>query len=254
MQDALNRAPTNQKSSAVRRDVLKDIKTMDKSDVKRPTATALVMGDAILGSPVLLTTESDKQYNEMLDQLIEALHPNDGLELLLVRQVLHETWKILRYERHQTLGIDRRFRQSAEFQTTLKAERLKKREALATKLAEKTGRPATELSQMKELYDVIDSSVEDVDELAERRREILHNQALEAGMVFQQQLDHLISSATRRRNDALQQLEFYRAGLGRQLRELTDNIIDGKAVELKTQPAVEGPRHSSTSATESESR
>lgn len=128
---------------------------MDKSDGKKPTATALVMGEAILGSPVLLTTESDKQYNEMLDHLIEALQPDDGLEFLLVRQVLHETWKILRYERHQTLGIDRRFRQSVEFQTTLKAERLKKRDALATKLAEKTGRPATELSQMKELYDLL---------------------------------------------------------------------------------------------------
>src|SRR5262249_15686233 len=119
-----------------------------------------------------------------------------------------------------------------------KAQRLKKQEELSKKLAEKTGRPATELSKMVELCEVIESSVEDVDALAEgrheRRREIMHNQALEAGVVFQEQLDRLISAAAKRRSDALQQLEHYRAGLGRQLRELTDHIIEGEAVELNT--------------------
>jgi len=51
-------------------------------------------------------------------------------------------------------------------------------------------------------------------------------------MDFQERLDRLINGATKRRNDALQLLEYYRTGLGRRLRELTDNIIDGNAVEL----------------------
>jgi hypothetical protein len=218
---------------------------MNEESVKSLTKTDLDAFEVVLGSPSLLTTESVSQYREMFDQLIESLQPNDGLELLLVRQVLQETWKIFRYERHQTLGIDRRFRESTEFQTDLKAERAKKREALSKKLAEKTGRPVTELSQMVELIEVIETSVEDVDAIAERgrehRREIVHNQALEAGIDFQEKLDRLISSATKRRNDALQQLEYYGVGLGRRLRELTDNIIDGDAVEIE-KPNVIGRR------------
>jgi hypothetical protein len=210
---------------------------MNEESVKTLTKTDLNAFGTVFGSPSLLTTESVSQYHEMADQLIKSLQPNDGLELLLVRQVLHETWKILRFERHQTLGIDRRVRQSLDLQNDLKVERAKKSEALSKKLAEKTGRPLTELSQMVELCDVIETSLEDVDALAERRyerqREIMHNEALEAGIAYQEQLDRLISAATKRRNDALQTLEYYRAGLGRRLRELTHDIIDGEAVEIK---------------------
>jgi hypothetical protein len=209
---------------------------MNEESVKTLTKTDLDAFGTVFGPPSLLTTESVSQYREMADQLIKSLQPNDGLELLLVRQVLHVTWKILRFERHQTLGIDRRVRQSLDLQNDLKAERAKKQEALSKKLAEKTGQPATELSKMVELCEVIESSVGDIDALAqrghERRREIMYNEALEAAMDFQERLDRLINGATKRRNDALQLLEYYRTGLGRRLRELTDNIIDGNAVEL----------------------
>jgi hypothetical protein len=209
---------------------------MNEESLKTLTKTDLDAFGTVFGSPSLLTTESISQYREMADQLIKSLQPNDGLELLLVRQVLHETWKILRFERHQTLGIDRRARQSLDLQNDLKAERAKKREALSKKLAENTGRPVTELSQMVELCKVIEPSVEDVDALAqsghERRLEVMHNEALEAAIDFQERLDRLINGATKRRNDALQLLEYYRVGLGRRLRELTDHIIDGDAVEL----------------------
>ena len=209
---------------------------MNEASVKTLTKTDLDAFGTIFGSPSLLTTESVSQYRELADQLIKSLQPNDGLELLLVRQVLHETWKIWRFERHQTLGIDRRVRQSLDFQNDLKAERAKKREALSKKLAEKTGRPITELSEMVELIEVIETSSEDVHALAERalerRHEFMHNKALEAAMDLQERLDRLISAATKRRNDTLQLLEYYRAGLGRRLRELTDHIIDGDAVEL----------------------
>src|SRR5262249_2412829 len=176
------------------------VQTMKKENAKISTKTDLDAFAAVLGSPFLLTTENASEYGEMFDQLIEALQPNDGLELLLVRQVMHETWKILRFERHQTLGIDRRVRQSLEFQTELKAQRAEKREALSKKLAEKTGRPVTELSQMVELIEVIETSSEDVHALAERalerRHEIIHNKALEEGIALQELLDRLISAAT----------------------------------------------------------
>ena len=41
-----------------------------------------------------------------------------------------------------------------------------------------------------------------------------HNRALEAGIVFHEQLDKLIASAIARRNSALEQLELYRVCRG----------------------------------------
>jgi hypothetical protein len=188
----------------------------------------------------------------MFDHLIEALQPKDGLELLLVRQMLHETWKILRWERHQTLGIDWRVRQSIESQDVLKAERAAQREALSKKTGETAERPRTELSQMKELCDVIEDSVEDIDALAERgkthQRELMHHRALEDGIAVQEQLDRLITAATKRRNDALQMLNYYSPTLAQRSRKLSDAIIDGEAVEADNPRLIE--RHGGSNTTD----
>lgn len=70
----------------------------------------------LFGPPPVLTTEETQHYEEVWRSLIESLKPRDFLELLLIKQVQTETWKILRYTRHQSVGIERRFRQSLRFQ------------------------------------------------------------------------------------------------------------------------------------------
>jgi hypothetical protein len=208
---------------------------MNAESMKPRTKTDLVALAAVFGSPPLLSTESLEHYYELVDQLTEVLHPNDGLELLLVRQVWQESWKILRYERHQTLAINRGVRQIGEFQAAQDAERDAKRSALSKNPAETAGRPRTELSQMRELCQVIEASVEDIDALADRARahrlELMNDRALEKGIIYQEQLDRLISAATKRRKDALEQLKTYRALVGRRLRQLTDKILDAEIVE-----------------------
>jgi hypothetical protein len=208
---------------------------MNAESMKPRTKTDLVALAAVFGSPPLLSTESLEHYYELVDQLTEVLHPNDGLELLLVRQVWQESWKILRYERHQTLAINRGVRQIGEFQAAQDAERDAKRSALSKNPAEAAGRPRTELSQMRELCQVIEASVEDIDALADRARahrlELMNDRALEKGIIYQEQLDRLISAAMKRRKDALEQLETYRVLVGRRLRQLTDKILDAEIVE-----------------------
>jgi hypothetical protein len=218
------------------------------------TKTQLDEFTALLGSAPVLSTESEKHYNEVWDGLLSSFTPHDFMELFFIRQVQNETWKIQRYTRHQTLAIERRFRESAEFQAKRRKEQVERRQALAKELAEKTGRPITELSQMVRFADLIGSSVADVDELAERTpKEFDHNRALEAGILFQEQLDRLINAALARRNDALDQLELYRDGLGQRWRQISDEIIDAVATEIKAgekqiEPPSLAPEHPKPSA------
>ena len=78
------------------------------------------------------------------------------MELLLIRQVQDETWRILRYSRHGTVSIDRRFRQSLEFQSQRMKEQKARREALAKELAEKTGKPITDFARLMQLEGTIE--------------------------------------------------------------------------------------------------
>lgn len=206
------------------------------------TKTEVAEFSAVLGSAPVLTSESDRDYNEIWENLIVTFAPRDFMELLLIRQVQNETWKILRYTRHQTLGIDRRFRESLELQTRAQKEQAARRGALAKELAQQTGRSETELAQVLYLRGIVMSSVDDVDAILDREpTEIEHNKALEAGIVFQEQLDRLINSSLKRRNEAIEQLDFYQAGFGQRWREISDQILDAEATEIEEAKQIMAP-------------
>jgi hypothetical protein len=199
---------------------------MDNALQARLTKSQLDRFSATLGAAPVLSSEDARHYNEIWDNLIKRFMPKDFLELLLTRQVQNETWKIMRYTRHQTVAIDRRFQESREFQVKRANEQKARRAAVAKELAEKTGQPATELQRLLDLNDVVMSSLSDVDEILLRPpTEIDHNRALEAGISLHMQLDKLINSAWARRNNALQQLELYREDLGQSWRQISDALV-----------------------------
>jgi hypothetical protein len=169
----------------------------------------------------------------MWEKLIECIMPNDFMELLLIHQVQNETWKIMRYTKHQTIAIERRFRQSLEFQEQHKKEALARREVLAKELTQKTARPVTELSQLAHLEDVAESSLAAVKDLERIQAEFEHNRSLDAGIIFQEQTERLINSSHARRNDVLEQLELYRKGLGQHWRQISDEITDAEVTEIR---------------------
>jgi hypothetical protein len=206
------------------------------------TKTEVEEFSAVLGSAPVLTSESGRHYNEIWENLIVTFAPRDFMELLLIRQVQNETWKILRYTRHQTLAIDRRFRESLELQVKAQKEQAARRGALAKELAQQTGRSETELARVLYLRGIVMSSVADVDAILDREpTEIEHNKALEAGIVFQEQLDRLINSSLKRRNEAIEQLDFYRAGFGQRWREISDQILDAEATEIEKAEQIMAP-------------
>jgi hypothetical protein len=192
---------------------------------------------ALLGEPPVLSSENAENYQLMWKRLIECFTPADLMELLLVQQIQTETWKILRLHRHQILAVERRFRESSQFLADRRKALKAKKQALAEELARKSGRPVTAYSMLIELDDAIMSTVDDVDKIVEQRpTEIEHNRAMEDGLNFQESIDRLLSSAHKRRNDAVQLLEIYRHGLGQHWREISDRVIDAEASEVSSLP------------------
>ena len=182
---------------------------------------------ALFGSPPVLSTENIEHYNDLWKNLSASFMPMDFFEVLLIRQVHNETWKIMRYTRHQAVGVNRRFRENLKFQIKRKKDQKARRDSLTNQLAQKTGRPAAELNQLIQLHGLVLSSISDPEEILQRvPSELDHNAALEAGLAFEEQFDRLINSAIRRRNGAIEQLELYREGLGQYWRRISDDAID----------------------------
>jgi hypothetical protein len=177
--------------------------------------------------------------------------PGDLMELLLVRQIQNETWTIIRLHRHQTLAVERRFRETNGFLAERRKELKAKKQAHAEELAHKSHQPMTEYSKLIELDDTIMSTLPDLEEIDARQpSELEHNRALEQGIVFQQHIDRLLNSAHKRRNDALHWLDLYRHGLGQHWREISDQIIIAQATEITPQPgtAEAATQHTQASA------
>jgi hypothetical protein len=182
----------------------------------------------LLGPPPVLSSENVKAYDEMLARFLECLEPRDFMEQMLIKQLADCTWDIKRYTRHKTLAVDRKFRQLRENQAK-RAKILAQMKAAKSGKAGNDGYPAGELGRMEELEDTVDNTANDVDAILERPAvELDHARALEAGIVYHLQLDQSLNTAVARRDDALEQLERYRRGLGKRRRKAAEEIIDAE--------------------------
>jgi hypothetical protein len=158
------------------------------------------------------------------------LDPGDFLELGQVRSVVDNTWEAQRYSRHRILAVERRCRDSLEFQETRAKDIKKRRDQAILDLADKLGRPPSDLARWAELEFDLDTIMDDIDEIMARiPSELQHARALEAAIEYHQQLERLINGALHRRDKALELLEHYREGLGQRLRKEADEIIDDPA-------------------------
>jgi predicted ATP-dependent protease len=192
---------------------------------------------ALLGEPPVLSSENAENYQLMWKKLIECFTPTDLMELVLVQQIQTETWKILRFHRHQALAVERRYRESSQFLAERRNALKAKKQALAEELARKSGQPVTEYSMLVELDDNIMSAATDVDKIvAQKPTEIEHNRAMEDGLNFEESIDRLLTFAHKRQNDAVHLLDIYRHGLGQHWREISDKVIDAEALEVSALP------------------
>lgn len=193
--------------------------------------------NVLFGPAPVLSTENHEHYQEVMDQVMACLKPRDIIEQILVKNVVHASWLEARYIRHGTATIERWFHQSLEFQAQRTKQQNQRREAVAKELAAKENLKPADIAHLLELSDTVEESVGDVDRILERKpTELEHNRALEKGIGFQLQMDALRKSATVLRNESLMMLENYRTGLGYQVAEVADKIIDAEYAKLEARP------------------
>jgi hypothetical protein len=182
--------------------------------------------EELLSPPPVLRSEDRELYERIRDQFMACFAPEDVLEWHLVNRLVEEAWFIKRYNRHQTLAIERRHHQSLEFQVQrLKVQNARK-EALAKRTAGQMTQKPAEVADLLHLEENVLDTASEIDEIFERTpTELQYNRALEKSMLFQEQLDKLIASATKRFNEALELLEHYREGLGARLRQVAEEVL-----------------------------
>ena len=185
------------------------------------------------GPPPVLSTESVEAYYEMMSQFVEVFTPKNVLEQSFIKDLTDATWEAKRYSRYKALLIERKFQQRLEFQAERMKLQAERNEAFARKVAEK---PANELARMDGLAEVLESSVQEIDNILKRTPDELdHARALEDGFKIYEGIDDLLNHALARRNDALRQLEWYREGLGKRLHKVSDEIIEAEYTDVGTQ-------------------
>jgi hypothetical protein len=174
----------------------------------------------LFGPPPVLSSENLKAYYEMLRRFIECFQPQDFFETVVMKDVTDGTWESARYSRHKVLLLDRRYRDRREAEANRRKESAQSKAELARRIAASKGEPATEP------VEALDHLVAECDAiLLEPATELDHNRLLEVTLVYIEKLDKAQIIALAKRNKALEQLEWYREGLGRRLRTVSDAFI-----------------------------
>jgi hypothetical protein len=70
----------------------------------------------MFGAIPVLSSESTRSYREIMVQLLEAFAPRDFMGQVLIKELTDSTWEMMRYTRHKTLGMNRRFAPRLAFQ------------------------------------------------------------------------------------------------------------------------------------------
>lgn len=165
---------------------------------------------ALLGPPPVLSSEGLDHYDQIFDRTVECLGASDIVGLMLIKRYVDSTFASFRYSRHATLTIERRHRQSAEFQAKRNKEQKQRKEAAVRDLSKKIGRPPSDFAQLLALEDIVDSSVAEVDGILDRTpSELEHNRAFEAGLESIERYERLTISATARAEDARELFHHY---------------------------------------------
>jgi hypothetical protein len=210
---------------------------------KRLSQQKLTELRVLLGPPLVLRTENQEHYEKIFAQLAELWQPRDFMEVILLKQFADAIWLLIRYQRHQTLLIERRHRQKLETQAQRARLEQARRRLVGQARAEQTKSTPADIAGAEALEDKIADSVRDVDEILERTpSELEHNRAFEEAIESHEALEKFIVSTTARHNNALEQFEHYREGLSQRLHRAAEEIIEADYREVKTAlPQSEAP-------------
>jgi hypothetical protein len=184
---------------------------------------------ALLPAPSILSTESAVEFELLFDKLLACLKAQDALEAMLIRDLAETSWELHRYGRLRGLSFERSFKQSLDFQVQrMKAQQARKQKQVGTLAEHATQKPA-DIAEVAYLErKLMDSPTDMVEILKRTPTELDHARALEKHLSFHKDVELILASISRRRNEALRLLDLYRAGLGKRVDEAVKEIIDAE--------------------------
>jgi hypothetical protein len=181
-------------------------------------------------SAPVLRSEDEKLYDKIHEHYMRHFKPADVVAWSLVIRLIHSSWLIMRYTRHQTVAVERWFETSLAYQAQRLRLQKSRREGLAENLVDSLSQNPADIAQLIETERKaleVDSDVADI--LNRTPSEIAHNRAMEKSIGFQQQLETLLSSTTKRFDETLELLDHYSEGLGRRLRQAAEQLFAAEA-------------------------
>ena len=176
------------------------------------------------GPGAVLSTEDRKAYEQMRWRLTHTLQLGDDfIEIMLAGTVINLTWEKLRYVRLKKALIElahhkRLVLEAKDIELAAPIHHI-----VRAAEAKKAGKPAPEpedvSDRVKALWDRPPALIE-------------HAQAMQDCLADYERLDKLDIAVDIRLRAALSDFERYRDGLGRQLRQAVQRVIDGEVNEL----------------------
>ena len=185
----------------------------------------------LFGPPPVLRSETTQSYDEIMTRLMEGFAPRNFIQQIYIKELADCTWEMARYTRHKTLTMEARFQQRLEFQTQRQRVAAQSKDTFAKGPAGQAREAATTPDE------VLDGLVKEIDDiLLKPVAELAHVCALEVALVKLERVNKLLNAARARRNNILEQIEAYKAGLGQRLRRISDKIIATESAAVAAQP------------------
>jgi hypothetical protein len=206
-------------------------------ETNMPMTKAELLGNmAFFGPAPVLTTENVKDFEELFLQFAKCFKVQDLVMMDLTWHYTANSWFSRRFLLHSTTAIERWYgnnRKTEMLNAQLKKDQYERQ--LQAK-AQQISRTPADVAEMAALEKKIANTVTDIDRIfARKETEIDHSRALQITAEFQESLDRLNNSATRRRDDAYNLLERYSKGLGRAVQEKFDKILDAEFEEIENE-------------------
>jgi hypothetical protein len=182
---------------------------------------------ALLPPLPVLATESLEQFEKIFDQLIASLKCQDMVEMIHIRDFAFAAWEEARYTRHRVVAFDRKFKDVVAAEVPDDRDPNVRQKAVAKRLAKHLAYRPRDIGHLIELEDKVMEAADDVTALLKRTpAELAYNKALERNIDFHKDLEFLITSIRKRRNEALEVLDYYRQSLGKRAEQIMAEILD----------------------------
>jgi hypothetical protein len=197
--------------------------------VSKALRLSVVDMKALLPPLPVLAIESLEQFEKIFDQVVASLKCQDMVEMIHIRDFAFAAWEEARYTRHRVVAFDRKFKDVVAGEVPDYRDPKVRQKAVAERLAEHLAYRPRDIGHLIELEDKVMEAADDVTALLKRTpAELAYNKALERNIDFHKDLEFLITSIRKRRNEALKMLDYYRQSLGKRAEQIMAEILDAE--------------------------